>query len=135
MPTSQEKGVLQMHTEFSPYLCETSPIRLNNQLFAIYVQHRRLQLCMNCEDAAELAGLQISQWISLEQGWIPDLGDNIMSAVAGTLETRVDHLNLLVISSSDTSQSLSGCNGILQLSAALACHWRRSGCQDWRWRG
>jgi hypothetical protein len=123
-----------MHTEFSLHLCETSPIRHNNQLFAIYVQRRRLQLCMKCEDAAELAGLQISQWISLEQGWIPDLGDNIMSAVAGTLETRVDHLNLLAISSSKTTQSLSGYNGILQLSAALS--WslviRMSGL---RWRG
>jgi hypothetical protein len=76
-------------------LCETSSIYGDNQLFAAYVQYRRLQLGMNCNEAARLAGLPIAQWISLEEGWIPDLGDNAMLAIAGTLETRVDRLNLL----------------------------------------
>jgi hypothetical protein len=75
-----------------PHLCR------NTQLFSAYIQYRRLQLGMNCKEAARLAGLPTAQWISLEEGWIPDLGGNAMLAIAGTLETRVDHLNLLASS-------------------------------------
>ncbi len=82
------------------HLLETSTIPRNNQPFAAYVQRRRLELCMNCEEAAELAGLQLSQWFALEEGWIPDLGDYVMLAIAGALETRVDQLNLLACSNS-----------------------------------
>jgi hypothetical protein len=85
-----------MHTVYSLHKCETSSICRGYQLFAAYVQQRRLQLGMNCQEAARLAGLSIVQWISLEQeGWIPALGGNAMLAIAGTLETRIDQLNLL----------------------------------------
>ncbi len=88
-----------MYKTYSLYLCEKSSNYANNQLFAAYVKYRRLQLGMTYKEAARLAGLAIAQWISLEkEGWIPDLGCNAMLAIAGTLETRVDRLNLLASS-------------------------------------
>jgi hypothetical protein len=54
-------------------------------LFAGFVQMRRRQLKMKCEDAARIAGLAVSQWYSLESGWIPDNDSNIWRSIAGTL--------------------------------------------------
>ena len=39
---------------------------------ARYTTQRRVQLGLTVARAAELAGLQISEWAGLEEGWIPD---------------------------------------------------------------
>ena len=51
------------------------------------------------ERAAELAGLELSQWHALESGWVPDLDDrNQIQAIAATLETGwVDYLVLVLM--------------------------------------
>jgi hypothetical protein len=84
-----------MYNETSQDGCETYSSQNRNQLFAAFVRHRRLQLCLNTEDAARLAGLYLSQWIALETGWIPDMRSSAALAIAGTLQTKVDDLALL----------------------------------------
>jgi DNA-binding XRE family transcriptional regulator len=68
---------------------------LANQLFANFVQHRRLQLRMTCSEAAELAGLPFFTWVAIESGWHSELSDNLVLTMAGTLEVSVDVIRRL----------------------------------------
>lgn len=88
-----------MYAKISQNGCYTSSPQRRNQLFAAFIRHRRLQMCMNAEDAARLAGLYLSQWIALESGWIPDMHSSAALVIAGTLQTRVDDLALLAVCS------------------------------------
>jgi hypothetical protein len=67
---------------------------------ARFTQRRRLDLGLSVATAAELAGLELSEWFALEAGWVPeDL--MVLSSVAGTLETRwTDLVSLAFWSSS-----------------------------------
>ena len=54
---------------------------------ARYTRRRREELGLSVERAAELAGLELSQWYALESGWVPDPDDmNRIEAIAATLE-------------------------------------------------
>lgn len=88
-----------MYNETSQNGCGTYSSQNRNQLFAAFIRHRRLQLCLKTEDAARLAGLYLSQWIALETGWIPDMRSHAALAIAGTLQTKVDDLALLAVCS------------------------------------
>jgi len=60
--------------------------RIQNALaLANTVQRRRQNLGMSVERAADLAGMEISQWCALEAGWVPDNFD-VLRAIADTLE-------------------------------------------------
>jgi len=48
------------------------------------VQRRRENLHMSIERAADLAGMQFSEWFAIEAGWVPDTVD-VLRAVADTL--------------------------------------------------
>ena len=84
-----------MYAKISHNGCDSDSRQIRNQLFAAFIRHRRLQLCLKTEDAARLAGLYLSQWMALETGWIPDMRSNEALAIAGTLQTKVDDLALL----------------------------------------
>jgi hypothetical protein len=58
------------------------------------VQRRRENLQMSVERAAELAGMQVSEWRALEAGWVPD-GFNVLRSVAETLELGYIQLTFL----------------------------------------
>jgi hypothetical protein len=88
-----------MYVKTSQNRRETHSPQSRNQLFAAFIRQRRMQLCLNTEDAARLAGLYLSQWIALETGWIPDMRSIAALAIAGTLQTRVDDLALLAVCS------------------------------------
>ena len=54
---------------------------------ARYTHNRREELGMSVAAAAELAGLQLSEWYALEEGWVPqDL--RTLRAIAGALQVR-----------------------------------------------
>ena len=54
---------------------------------ARYTRRRREELGLSVERAAELAGLELSEWYALESGWVPDPDDmNRIEAIAATLE-------------------------------------------------
>ena len=41
-------------------------------LLARSVRHRREQLGLSVQRAAELSGMVVSDWYALEAGWVPD---------------------------------------------------------------
>ena len=54
---------------------------------ARYSRRRREELDLTVEAAAQLAGLEVSEWTSLEEGWIPeDL--RTLRSLAGALRVR-----------------------------------------------
>ena len=63
---------------------------LPNQLFAAFLERRRLQLHLTSSEAADLAGLPFSIWVSIETGWHSELSDEVVFAVARTLEVSAD---------------------------------------------
>ena len=54
---------------------------------ARYTTERREQLGLTIPAAAELAGLQLSEWLGLEDGWVPD-DLATLRAIAGALRVR-----------------------------------------------
>ena len=60
-------------------------------LLASCVRRRRQQLGLSLERAAELSGMQISEWCALEAGWVPEQQSNLLHAIAGTLEACYLH--------------------------------------------
>lgn len=66
----------------------------NHLLLAGYVQRRRAFLGLSIAAAAELAGLQSSEWDALEQGWVPE-SLSTFKAIAGTLQILWPELNLV----------------------------------------
>jgi len=53
-------------------------------LLAVWVHRRRTFLGLSTAAAAELAGLELSEWCALEAGWIPE--DPAIRAIAATLQ-------------------------------------------------
>ena len=64
-------------------------------LLARCVRHRREELGLSIERAAELSGMVGSEWYALEAGWVPDDESGLLRAIAGTLESG--YLNLSFI--------------------------------------
>ena len=55
---------------------------------------RREQLGLSIARAAELSGLDLAQWWSLEDGWIPK-ESNMLRSIAATLEVRWSEYSVL----------------------------------------
>jgi transcriptional regulator with XRE-family HTH domain len=54
---------------------------------ACYTRKRREELGLSLECAAELAGLEMSEWAALESGWVLNPDDlALIRSIAGTLE-------------------------------------------------
>ncbi len=54
---------------------------------ARFTERRRQELGLSVAEAAELSGLELSQWCALETGWVPD-DLSTLRAIAGALEVR-----------------------------------------------
>ena len=66
---------------------------------ACYTRKRREELGLSLECAAELAGLEMSEWAALESGWwIPEPNNfPMIRAIAGTLEISWMDYSFLVL--------------------------------------
>jgi hypothetical protein len=53
---------------------------------AHYIRWERRQLGLSVPEAARLAGMELSEWYALEDGWIPAERDPRLHAIAETLE-------------------------------------------------
>ena len=56
-------------------------------LLASCIRRRREELGFSIERAAQLCGIEPSQWQALEAGWVPNLESGLVDAIAGTLES------------------------------------------------
>jgi predicted transcriptional regulator len=62
------------------------------QLLAGCIRRRREELGLSIERAAQLTGIEPSQWQALETGWVPDLESGLLGAIAETLGACFPHL-------------------------------------------
>lgn len=63
---------------------------------ARYSRKRREQLGLTVERAAGLSGLELSQWLALEDSWVPDEVPVIL-AIATTLQVRWSDFELIAV--------------------------------------
>jgi transcriptional regulator with XRE-family HTH domain len=63
---------------------------------ARYTRKRREQLGLTVERAAELSGLALSQWLALEDSWVPE-ETMVIIAIATTLQVRWSDLELVAL--------------------------------------
>ena len=66
--------------------------RFGDLSFAAFIRARRRQLRMPVSYAADLAGIRFSQWLDLENGWVPARGAPCLYSVAGTLKVSTKRL-------------------------------------------
>ena len=55
-------------------------------LLARNVRHRREDLGLSVQRAAELSGMETSEWYVLEAGWVPSVESGLLDSIAGTLQ-------------------------------------------------
>ena len=55
-------------------------------LLARSVRRRREQLGFSVQHAAQLSGLEASEWYALEAGWVPSVESGLLDSIAATLE-------------------------------------------------
>jgi hypothetical protein len=82
-----------MQTKDSTYT--TSDCLFPNLRFSSFIRARRHYLRLTEEQAAALAGLSICEWAAMESGWFPFNRNNIVFAVAGTLEVSHEVVEML----------------------------------------
>ena len=67
------------------------------RLFGLFIQGRRNELGMPVEEAAGLSGMEISEWMAIEDGHVPQELDRLR-AIAATLELGWDRMaNMLAL--------------------------------------
>jgi transcriptional regulator with XRE-family HTH domain len=67
------------------------------RLFGLFIQSRRDEIKMPVEEAAGLSGMQISEWMAIEAGHVPQQMDRLR-AISATLELTWDRmLNMLAL--------------------------------------
>jgi hypothetical protein len=67
-----------------------------NTALARYSRRRREELGLTEERAAQLAGLELSEWHALESGWVPE-DMAVIQAIAATLETSWAEYSFLAL--------------------------------------
>lgn len=78
---------------------EQPNLRFYIYLFARIVRNRRRELGMTVTRAAQLSGMEVSQWWAIEAGWVPTEYKTIRT-IAATLEMGNSNLDLASILSS-----------------------------------
>ncbi len=79
-----------MHIDMS-YLPPSPPHFHFSRLLAFYVATRRGKLHLSTEAAARLAGMELSQWNALEDGWVPE-DPAQLRAIASALENSEEDI-------------------------------------------
>ena len=64
-------------------------------LLAREVRQRRQQLGLSVQRAAELSGMETSEWYALEAGWVPTVESGLLDSICGTLQSC--HIQLPLI--------------------------------------
>jgi hypothetical protein len=66
------------------------------RLFGCGIQENRENAGLSIEQAARLSGMEVSEWVAMEEGCVPQTTDQLRS-IAGTLEISYDRLLNLVL--------------------------------------
>lgn len=65
-------------------------------MLARYAQTRRAELELTAERAAEMSGMELSEWLAVEAGWLPE-DRNMLRSIAATLGVYWTDLEILVL--------------------------------------
>lgn len=60
------------------------------------VKDRRAELGLTVEKAAELSGMEVSEWAALDAGWVPT-DDSVRRVIAETLEVNNAQIVLIAM--------------------------------------
>ncbi len=83
---------------------EVSDHGFYSNLLSRFVQERRRKLSLSTAQAAELSGMQVSEWIALEAGWVPREISTVR-AVSEALRVRTSDLNFMALLSACAQES------------------------------
>lgn len=75
------------------------------QMLARFVQQRRLEVGLSLEEAAELSGLQVSEWVALENGWVPTEHATFL-AIGDTLAVAWPNLEIYAMAAEAGQEAL-----------------------------
>jgi hypothetical protein len=64
-------------------------------LLAGCIRGRREELGLSMERSAELAGLELLEWYSLEDGWVPSRESKLLRSIAGSLEASYSRVSFV----------------------------------------
>ena len=67
-----------------------------SEIFAYTIRQERQDVGLSVENAAQLAGMETSEWTAIEAGHVPTRMDQLRS-MAGVLEVRYDRLLMVVL--------------------------------------
>jgi transcriptional regulator with XRE-family HTH domain len=65
-----------------------------SQIFGNMVQERRQAIHRSVEDCARLAGMEFSEWVAIEAGYVPSDSDRVLE-MAAALEVRRDQMAMM----------------------------------------
>jgi hypothetical protein len=77
-------------------------------LLARSIQTRRESLGLSIQEAAYVAGMEVSRWCAVEGGWVPAEGDPLLRSIAETLEIDYHMKMCLYAEISRYNQTLPG---------------------------
>ena len=66
------------------------------RLFGSCIQEARKTAGLSLEEAARLSGMEISEWMAIEDGYVPQ-DVNRLRAMADTMEISFDQIGTLVL--------------------------------------
>jgi hypothetical protein len=66
------------------------------RLFGFCIQETRISAGLTVEEAARLAGMESSEWLAIEDGYVPQ-DVNQLRAMAGALEISFDKIATMVL--------------------------------------
>ena len=65
--------------------------------FGAWVLHRRQELGMSIKRAAAITSIEPSDWLNLENGWVPNKrNESLLRSLAGTLEVSFTALDCAI---------------------------------------
>ncbi len=66
------------------------------RLFGLSIRESRKGAGLTIEQAAPLAGIEVSEWEAIEHGYVPQ-DQNLLRAMAATMEISFDRIAMLVM--------------------------------------
>jgi transcriptional regulator with XRE-family HTH domain len=87
---------ISMFASFPPTYLPELRRQVWGSLFGRGIQEARNNAGLSVEEAAHLAGMEVSEWVAMEEGCVPQTTDQLHS-IAGTLEISYDRLLNLVL--------------------------------------
>jgi transcriptional regulator with XRE-family HTH domain len=85
-----------MFTSLPPFYLPNQRRETWGRLFGLGIREVRRSAGLSTEQAARLAGIEVSEWITVEDGYVPQ-DQNRLRAMAAAMEISFDRIAMLVL--------------------------------------